>query len=176
MSLKIARLLRPTSNLNLTARCPHHKPTISYTSIRNAVDPAKSKAAAAMGDPRYQLIKDMLYDRNVPTTKGVPFQKITYEDYTSPLPPQSDEFETKKDLIERAWVVVKKKEAVQRVAELRAKYECMRKAMEELKKTDTRLFEAAAQVDRETVTVFPRRLRIPTETPPLRGWDGGKPE
>ncbi|KAJ3035989.1 hypothetical protein HK097_003967 [Rhizophlyctis rosea] len=79
-------------------------------------------------------------------------------------------------MIERAWWIVKQKEAVERMKELKGKYECMRRAMEELERSDERLFRGAkiGKEEREgKVTVFPRTLRVPTETPPVKKWDGG---
>ncbi|KAI9017156.1 hypothetical protein BC832DRAFT_518314, partial [Gaertneriomyces semiglobifer] len=71
------------------------------------------------------------------------------------------------DAIERAWALLKQKEAVAKVAELRGMYESMRNAMEELERTDRRLFEAAKTgSDQNEVVTFPKRLRVPTETPP----------
>ncbi|KAJ3281554.1 39S ribosomal protein L28, mitochondrial [Borealophlyctis nickersoniae] len=175
--------------------CTRLRPSGSLTSLRSVLTPltprstqsrhatwnAKTKTGSApsgkkdalAGDARYALIRDMLYNRSVPTTKPADPARITLATATTPLPqPATASQDTiQHDAIERAWALVKQKEAVERVKEVRAKYTAMRLAMEELERTDARLFEAAARVDKEEVKVFPRTLRVPTETPPAKGWN-----
>ncbi|KAJ3159542.1 hypothetical protein HDU86_001551 [Geranomyces michiganensis] len=136
---------------------------------------------ALSGDKRYQLLRTILYDKDVPTTPAKPVRPLTAQLVSNPIATRREQ-DAKVDAIERAWAVEKHKEAAAKTKELRGMYESMRLAMEELERTDSRLFEAAkVGADREQVVVFPRRLRVPTETPPLDGWDyemkaGNKPE
>ncbi|KAI9095214.1 mitochondrial ribosomal protein L28-domain-containing protein [Phlyctochytrium arcticum] len=145
-------------------------PTLSRNATTGTTKKVKDTTSA---DQRYQLIQDILYDKNVPTTPARPIpapsvHSFTHAVATHPSNPEA----VKQDTIERAWALHKEREAVAKVAEVRAIYESMRAAMEELEKVDKRLFEAAkVGTDPEEVTVFPRRLRVPTETPPVDGWD-----
>ncbi|KAI8847308.1 hypothetical protein BC829DRAFT_355412, partial [Chytridium lagenaria] len=78
------------------------------------------------------------------------------------------------EIIERVWCLTKIKEAREIEAETLRKYRAMRVAMEELKKTDERLYLGTGAVTEgggvdeqgRIETLFPRRLRVPTETPP----------
>ncbi|KAI8823581.1 uncharacterized protein EV422DRAFT_521554 [Fimicolochytrium jonesii] len=141
----------------------------STSSPHNTV--TKKDKDVISGDKRYQLIKEMLYSKETPSTPAKPLGTQPLDPRSSPVSTESPQAQ-RIDTIERAWTLEKQKEAVAKVAELRGMYESMREAMEELEKTDTRLFEAAKSgSDREKVVVFPKRLRVPTETPPLDGWD-----
>ncbi|KAF8665476.1 hypothetical protein AX16_000494 [Volvariella volvacea WC 439] len=98
--------------------------------------------------------------------------------------------------IERAWLLHKRLQRKKREAELARKFECMKKAMDELEKIDSRLYmEANRPEDPRARSVaemnlmktlktseirtlearvrglFPRELRIPTDTPPRSGWN-----
>ncbi|KAL0951796.1 hypothetical protein HGRIS_008463 [Hohenbuehelia grisea] len=98
--------------------------------------------------------------------------------------------------IERAWALHRRHQRKAREAELKRKFECMRTAMEELEKLDSRLFMEAnksedprgrsqAEVElmkklrgseKKTLEarirgLFPRELRIPADTPPKDGWN-----
>jgi len=98
--------------------------------------------------------------------------------------------------IERAWLLHRRHLRKRREAELARKFECMRKAMEELQKVDSRLYMEANRPEdpraRSTAEMelaktlktselrtlearvrglFPRELRIPTDTPPRNGWN-----
>ncbi|RKO88520.1 hypothetical protein BDK51DRAFT_15032, partial [Blyttiomyces helicus] len=74
------------------------------------------------------------------------------------------------DAIERAWVLVKQREAAEVMAVVRRRHEAMRAAMLELEAVGGRLFEAAVAPEpgppEGSVLVFPKRLKVPTETPP----------
>jgi len=98
--------------------------------------------------------------------------------------------------IERAWLLHKRHIRKRRETELARKFESMKKAMEELEKIDTQLYlEANKQddprarskhdqalakqlrsselraVEARVRGLFPRELRIPTETPAPSGWN-----
>lgn len=98
--------------------------------------------------------------------------------------------------IERAWLLHQRHIRKKRDAELARKFECMRRAMEELEKIDPRLYMEANKaedprgrtsaeiqeaanlsdlqkkvLDARIRGLFPRELRIPTETPSRTGWN-----
>ncbi|TPX70695.1 hypothetical protein SpCBS45565_g01586 [Spizellomyces sp. 'palustris'] len=161
------------------ARNPTGLPTGQYLagappSTRYNSSTSNKKVKDVSGaDKRYQLIRDILYSREVPTTQPKPIPPASAALFTAPVATDpANRRALKRDAIERAWAILKEREAVAKVQELRGMYESMRSAMEELERTDRRLFEAAkVATDREVVVVFPRRLRVPTDTPPLEGWD-----
>ena len=100
------------------------------------------------------------------------------------------------DTIERAWLLYQRHLRWKRDEELARKYECMRKAMDELERIDPHLFAEANRVEdprqrgaAETElaktlrgaekkalesrlpALFPRELRVPTDTPARDGWN-----
>ncbi|KAJ2912482.1 hypothetical protein MD484_g7932, partial [Candolleomyces efflorescens] len=100
------------------------------------------------------------------------------------------------DTIERAWLLHRRHLRKQREAELARKFERMREAMDELYKLDQTLYMEANRADDPRAKseqememmkkmkmlevrtlearvpgLFPRELRIPTETPPRDGWN-----
>lgn len=100
------------------------------------------------------------------------------------------------ETIQRAWVVFSKEKRDAREAEIKRKFDCMKRAMDDLEKTDGRLYRIATSkpdpraVDEETQEtlklyrgaekramearvegLFPRDLRIPTDTPSRDGWN-----
>jgi hypothetical protein len=123
---------------------------------------SKSKNALPQ-DPRYQSIKKILYDADHPLISKPRVAKDT----KSPVLVN----DVKQDMIERAWFAFKEKEAIQITQDLKRKYIKMRTAMVELENLDSRLFKKACEnpiIQRsQDLTLFPARLRVPTETPPL---------
>ena len=100
------------------------------------------------------------------------------------------------ETIERAWLLHKRHIRREREAELQRKFDCMKTAMETLRKLDKRLYQGAnveedprARTETETELsktlkgpekkalesrvrgLFPRELRIPADTPPRNGWN-----
>ena len=117
-------------------------------------------------DPRYTLIKQALYPKSVQKPSPPP---PTPKD----TPVHTDEF-AQKDTIERAWALHQSVKAVEYTESLTKKYRMMRLAMESLAQTDSRLFDRAQDnpiwTRDEALTLFPARLRVPTETPPFKGF------
>ncbi|KAJ1549621.1 hypothetical protein HK405_004266 [Cladochytrium tenue] len=111
-------------------------------------------------DRRYQLMKDMMYAKVTPSASS---------GARRPPPAKLEE-----EVVERTWALVKEREAQAVRDDLRSKYRCMRAAMEELERTDKRLFVGtgafAKKARTEELVLFPRTLRVPTETPPKDGW------
>ncbi|TFK77521.1 hypothetical protein BDN72DRAFT_884991 [Pluteus cervinus] len=145
------------------------------------------------GDPKKETIRRALYPssiRNRPSPTGT-----WRPDVARALQlaiPSKQAHET----IERAWLLHKRQVRKQREAELARKFECMKKAMEELENVDSRLYmeanksedpRARSQAEMALVKtlktseirslearirgLFPRELRIPTDTPPRNGWN-----
>ncbi len=100
------------------------------------------------------------------------------------------------ETIERAWLLHERHMRWRRNAEAERKFECMRRAMGELEKLDQALFKEANRSEdprkRSPVEVelskklrgaakkalesrlpglFPREMRLPTDTPPREGWN-----
>ena len=98
--------------------------------------------------------------------------------------------------IERAWLLHRRHIRKRREEELARKFECMRKAMEELRRVDSRLYMEANKLEDPRARsmaemeiaktlktselrtmearirgLFPRELRIPIDTPPRDGWN-----
>ena len=93
------------------------------------------------------------------------------------------------ETIERAWKLHQRREREEQSENLRIKYESMREALRELEKEDPRLFAAAvegkisparntrgtqgdlASKEGRIPGLFPRQMRIPTETIGNFKWD-----
>ncbi|KAF8347027.1 hypothetical protein F5887DRAFT_1271504 [Amanita rubescens] len=147
--------------------------------VRSAKSPARSYAARneATGDPKKDIIRKTLYPTNIrkPPDVGRAVQHA--------IPSVQAH-----DTIERAWLLHKRHVRKQREAELDRKFACMEKAMEELERVDKSLYLAANKEEDprarsaaeaglyETLEarvrgLFPRELRIPSDTPPKDGWN-----
>ncbi|KAI0308081.1 hypothetical protein B0F90DRAFT_1807384 [Multifurca ochricompacta] len=100
------------------------------------------------------------------------------------------------ETIERAWLLYQRHKRLRREGELDRKYQCMKKAMGELEKIDPHLFKEANRpedprqrgmaeielaktlrgVEKKALEsrlpgLFPRELRVPTDTPARDGWN-----
>jgi len=100
------------------------------------------------------------------------------------------------ETIERAWLLHQRHVRWKREAEAERKFECMRHAMEELEKCDPVLFKEANRVEDPRTrseaeaglskklrgvakkalegrlpSLFPREMRVPTDTAPKLGWN-----
>lgn len=71
--------------------------------------------------------------------------------------------------IHRAWQLFKAKERREREVELEKQYNSIAEAVEELGRTDERLQRIA--LSKKDQEAFPIEMRIPTDTPPIRGWN-----
>ncbi len=146
------------------------------------------------GDPKKEAIRRALYPsaiRNRPTPVGTWRPDVARK--LQLAIPSKQAHET----IERAWLLHKRHVRKAREAELARKFQCMKRAMEELEKVeDSRMYmEANKQEDPRARSqaemtlmktlktseirtlearvrgLFPRELRIPTDTPPRSGWN-----
>ncbi|KAH6586496.1 hypothetical protein BASA50_000451 [Batrachochytrium salamandrivorans] len=75
----------------------------------------------------------------------------------------------KRETIERAWCLIQQQQAVSTMAGIRRKYGAMRAAVLHLELLDARLYEATT--GRPDVLLFPKHMRIPTDSPPASGWN-----
>lgn len=146
---------------------------------------AKKEANAHGGDKRFTAIQAILYNKDrfldiqahtqqqssssaTSVVNGdvcLPaFSSTTTSNPSVLSPAQQHE---QHQLIERMWALEKSAEARAIVADVTAKFMRMREAMEELERTDARLFAGAnnnEDVAQSAPVTFPRKLRVPTET------------
>ncbi|PFH52316.1 hypothetical protein AMATHDRAFT_140334 [Amanita thiersii Skay4041] len=147
----------------------------------------------AVGDPKKEIIRKALFPsniRNSATPTGTWRQDVGRAIQYAIPSVQAHE------TIERAWLLHRRHVRKQREEELTRKFECMRGAMEELERVDKWLYteankdedpkaRSAAEValtktlrtsevrtmEARIRGLFPRELRIPTDTPPRTGWN-----
>ncbi|EGO31100.1 hypothetical protein SERLADRAFT_364842 [Serpula lacrymans var. lacrymans S7.9] len=162
---------------------------ISQTSVRHA----GRKAEATGGDPKKEILRRVLYPsniRNKPTPIG------TWRPDVGRALQRAIPSVQAHETIERAWLLHQRHQRKKREAELARKLECMKQAMIELEGIDSRLYMEAnkhedprrrSEVEVEMMKsmsepekramesrargLFPRELRIPTDTPPRAGWN-----
>ncbi|KAK7026174.1 hypothetical protein R3P38DRAFT_2946797 [Favolaschia claudopus] len=157
--------------------------------VRQYAKPADANA----GDARLILIRRALYPGNIrnrasPTGTWRPDVRQTIQRAI----PSVQAHHT----IERAWLLHRRLVRKRREAELARKFECMKGAMNELKRVDSRLYSEANKVedprarskvemekmkqlpalearafDARIRGLFPREMRIPAETPSKNGWN-----
>jgi large subunit ribosomal protein L40 len=160
---------------------------ISSVSVRHS-----TRRETTSADPVNETIRKALYPPNVankPSPTGA--WRLDVARAIQIAVPSKQAHET----IERAWLLHQRHQRWRREEELDRKYECMKKAMDELEKIDTRLFSEANRVEdprqrgmAETKLaktlrgvekkvlesrlpgLFPRELRVPTDTPARDGW------
>jgi large subunit ribosomal protein L40 len=147
----------------------------------------------SVSDPKKEIIRRALYPNNV-RNRATPVG--TWRPDVGQAIQRAIPSVQAHDTIERAWLLYKRQIRKRREAELARKFECMKRAMDELEKIDARLYlEANKQEDPRARSaaemelakslrsselrtmearirgLFPRELRIPTDTPPLSGWN-----
>jgi large subunit ribosomal protein L40 len=147
----------------------------------------------AAGDPKLDLLRRALYPNNV-KSKATPTGSWRPEvgHALQIAIPSAEAHET----IERAWNLYQRRLREKREAELARKFECMRGAMELLREVDMFLYLGANEeedprarseaeiellktmkgTERKALEsrirgLFPRELRIPTDTPSRDGWN-----
>lgn len=153
---------------------------------------ATGKAEPA-GDPKREILRRALYPNNM-RNKSTPTG--TWRPEVGRALQHAIPSVQAHHTIERAWLLHQRHVRKKRDAELARKFECMRRAMEVLEEVDSRLYmEANKQEDprgRSDVEMelaksmkpsekkvldarirglFPREMRIPTDTPSRDGWN-----
>lgn len=177
----------PMASSRLTLNRPNFPLRISRVSVRHsgrretAVDSAKEN------------LRKALYPSNIankPTPTGT--WRLDVARAIQIAIPSKQAHET----IERAWLLYQRHQRWKREEELAKKFECMKRAMDELEKIDPHLFREANRredprqrgiaeielaktlrgVEKRAVEsrlpgLFPRELRVPTDTPARDGWN-----
>lgn len=163
--------------------------------LRLAQTPVRTYAAKnePVGDPKKEAIRKALYPGNI-RSRASPTG--TWRSDVARALQHAIPSVQAHHTIERAWLLHRRHVRKQREAELARKFESMRKAMVELERVDGRLYmeankqedpRARSNVERELAKtlkttevrtlearirgLFPRELRVPTDTPPRAGWN-----
>ena len=162
---------------------------------RIAQMPMRSYASKneSAGDPKKEIIRRALYPSNI---RNRPSPTGTWRpDVARALQHAIPSVQAHRT-IERAWLLHRRHLRKRREAELARKFESMRLAMEELRKVDSRLYmeanksedpRARSMTEMELAKtlktselrtlegrirgLFPRELRVPTDTPSRSGWN-----
>ncbi|CAE7220758.1 unnamed protein product [Rhizoctonia solani] len=174
-----------------------YKPTLIRT---YATAPGKGgRPEVAPPDPRNDIIRRTLYPERTPDITGLAASPtgVHRQDVELAIEravPSAEAHET----IERAWKLHRRRVKEEREAELRRKYESMRRAIKVLEQLDPGSYaEATRGVDSRRLSegerermkemkrgarkkaesrvegLFPREMRIPTDTPRRDGWNHG---
>ena len=157
------------------------------TFVRHYAAPSESSS-----DPKRDIIRRVLFPSNI-RNRSTPIG--TWRPDVGRAIQRAIPSVQAHDTIERAWLLYKRHLRKKREAETARKFECMKKAMDVLHDIDPRLYmEANRSEDPRARSVaemamgktmkaselramearirglFPRELRIPTETPSRTGW------
>lgn len=185
--------LTSTAMLSSLVRSPKYSLyRVTSHSTRISVRNSTQKAGRS-GDPQNELIRRVLYPSNV-RNKETPTG--TWRPDVAKALRRAIPSKQAHDTIERAWLLHKRHARWKQEEEAERKFECMRRAMEELEKEDPYLFKEANRVEdprklssseleklktlkgaekkammSRLPGLFPRELRLPTDTPPRSGWD-----
>ena len=165
---------------------------------RLAIPPLSSGRAYAVkgeqvGDPKKEIIRRVLYPSNI---KNRPTPIGTWRPDIGRAIQRAIPSVQAHQTIERAWLLHKRHLRKKRDAEVARKFECMKGAMDELYKLDPKLYleanrsedpRARSKAEMELMKtlkmsemrtlaarirgLFPRELRIPTDTPARTGWN-----
>lgn len=144
-------------------------------------------------DPQNDIIRRVLYPGNI-RNKETPTG--TWRPDVARALKKAIPSKQAHETIERAWLLRERHERWRKEEESARKFECMKKAMDELEELDPVLYKEANRVEdprkltlKETEALkstrgtekkamegrlpglFPRELRIPTDTPSRTGWD-----
>lgn len=144
-------------------------------------------------DPKREIIRKTLYPGNIRNTAA---PTGTWRPDVGRALQHAIPSVQAHETIERAWLLHKRHLRKQREAELGRKFESMKKAMEELEKIDPRLYMEANRtedprrrtegevevaktmrdVEKQALEarargLFPRELKVPTDTPSKAGWN-----
>jgi large subunit ribosomal protein L40 len=179
-------LRTPMASSHLALNRPKFPLRISRISVRHS-----TRRETAI-DPIKETIRKALYPPNIsnkPSPTGTWRPDVARAIQVAIPSKQAHE------TIERAWLLYQRHERWRREEELGRKYECMKKAMDELEKIDPRLFREANRpedprqrgaaevemaknlrgVEKKALEsrlpgLFPREMRVPTDTPSRDGW------
>nr|GAT61359.1 predicted protein [Mycena chlorophos] len=173
-----------------SARC---RPQQALTTLQNHARHYAKPVDPTLGDQRIALIRRTLYPgnlRNKATPTGT-WRSDVRKTIQRAIPSVQAH-----DTIERAWLLHRRHIRKRREEEIARKFECMRTAMDELRRVDMNLYMEANKVEdprkrtqKEMETLkslpglegrafdarirglFPREFRIPVDTPSKSGWN-----
>ncbi|GBB84016.1 hypothetical protein RclHR1_10660004 [Rhizophagus clarus] len=106
---------------------------------------------------------------NITDTRYEVIKRILYETPKPDLPQFTEEDLERHETIERAWQLYLRNKREAKSKESAAKYRMLNEANMQLEQISKFLF-ISAQLGNKT-TLFPSQMKIPTETPPLNGWN-----
>lgn len=183
-TMSLTSLLRSTRSVS---RCTF--PTTSLITVRHYAAPGQDSTA---GDPKKDIIRRVLYPGNI-KNRSTPIG--TWRPDVGRAIQRAIPSAQAHETIERAWLLHRRHVRQQREAETERKFLKMKEAMDMLHAVDPRLYLEANKKDdprarsaeeMEVVKrgktaeiramesrvrgLFPRELRIPTETPSRTGW------
>ncbi|CAG8481565.1 17152_t:CDS:2 [Dentiscutata heterogama] len=141
-----------TKSLSTTAIRGLLARTIQKSKPKSSSPDIPGSQNANITDTRYQIIKRILYETPKPE-----------------LPKMTEQDLERHETIDRAWKLFLRNQQEERENELAAKYRMLNEANIELEKLGPRLFNSAQMGNK--IMMFPRQMKIPTETPPLNGWN-----
>jgi len=152
-----------------------------------------AKNVETAGDPKKEIIRKALYPGNI-RSRASPTG--TWRSDVARAVQHAIPSVQAHQTIERAWLLHQRHLRKRREAELARKFDAMQKAMHELQRIDERLYREAnrqedprarSDAEREVAKsmktteirtlearirgLFPRELRVPTDTPPREGWN-----
>lgn len=183
VSLALMSTILASSKTRLSSR-------VAQASVRHY---AGKRPTEVIGDPKKDLMRRALYPSNI-RNRATPVG--TWRPDVARALQRAIPSKQAHETIERAWSLFTRHMRWKREAELERKFACMKKAMEELEKIDSRLYMEANKpedprgwtpADLEKANsmrgsekkafewrirgLFPRELRLPTDTPSRDGWD-----
>lgn len=147
----------------------------------------------SLGDPKNEIIRRALYPSNI---RNGPSPTGTWRPDVGRRLQRAIPSVQAHETIERAWLLHRRHVRRQRQAELERKFECMKRAIEVLREVDPKLYLEANKEEDPRVRskaevelaktlkgperkalearvrgLFPRELRIPSDTPSRDGWN-----
>jgi large subunit ribosomal protein L40 len=166
-----------------------HPLRVAQSSVRYA-----RPAAAAGGDPKLEIIRRALYPGNI---RNQPSPTGSWRPDVGRALQRAIPSVQAHETIERAWKLLQRHQRQRREAERARKFECMRHAMQTLyelgdthlyveanrredprqrTEEEIRAYETMKGTQRRAVEarirgLFPREIRIPTDTPSPAGWN-----
>lgn len=185
----------PTTTMSLLRAASRARPVAAFPTLPSSSYAQRNYASPMQetgGDPKKDIIRRVLYPSNV-KNRSTPIG--TWRPDVGRALQRAIPSVQAHDTIERAWLLHKRHLRQRRAAEAERKFACMKAAMDVLATVDQRLYleanrrddpRARSAAEMEFVKkakgpeirameariqgLFPRELRIPTETPSRTGW------
>ncbi|KAJ2156755.1 hypothetical protein GGF46_004980 [Coemansia sp. RSA 552] len=138
--------------ISTRARVALLRATKASKASKKGADSSNSRPNHSASDPRYERLKQIMF----------------YEEPRQ-LPIVTESDVERHMAILRAEKITKMTASAQRRESRQRRFAAMERAYEALAELDPRLYESACKP--ETTVTFPRQMRVPTETPPVKVWD-----